>query len=183
MTEYYLYKRVKPQFDALLSGIAFVIPLYSLRVFNEVDLALVIGGLSTINVNDWKSNTLYDGYSGSDQVIRWFWQFIDNSDQETRAKMLHFVTGSSAPPAAGFIALTPEFQIDRVERRVTAVVPPRRGFWGSLFSGARPTRHTANLPQAHTCFHRLDLPEYENYKELETALNIALEFGQGFGIA
>lgn len=40
------------------------------------------------------------------------------------------------------------------------------------------------LPQAHTCFNQLDLPEYTSYEELRTRLELALAEGnEGFGFA
>lgn len=40
------------------------------------------------------------------------------------------------------------------------------------------------LPQAHTCFNQLDLPEYDNYEQLRTSLEYAISEGnEGFGFA
>ena len=36
------------------------------------------------------------------------------------------------------------------------------------------------LPRAHTCFNRLDLPEYRSYEELRSKVITAIEGSEGF---
>jgi E3 ubiquitin ligase SMURF1/2 len=38
------------------------------------------------------------------------------------------------------------------------------------------------LPKAHTCFNRLDLPQYENYDNLYEKLTCAIEETSGFHV-
>lgn len=64
-----------------------------------------MGGLSEIDVEDWKKNTEYDGYAPTDQVIQWFWKAVENYDEEMRARLLQFVTGTSKVPMNGFAEL------------------------------------------------------------------------------
>lgn len=65
----------------------------------------LLGGLSQIDSEDWKKNTEYDGYSPTDQVILWFWKAVENYDEEMRARLLQFVTGTSKVPMNGFSEL------------------------------------------------------------------------------
>ena len=45
------------------------------------------------------------------------------------------------------------------------------------------TGSTAKLPVSHTCFNRLDLPNYRDYDKLKVKLDKALNEGSvGFGI-
>ena len=37
-----------------------------------------------------------------------------------------------------------------------------------------------SLPRAHTCFNRLDLPEYRSYEELRSKIITAIEGSEGF---
>ncbi|SRR6266849_3868741 len=50
MVEYYISKRVKDQFDALMSGFNELIPQDLIIVFDERELELLIGGMSEIDV-------------------------------------------------------------------------------------------------------------------------------------
>ncbi len=65
----------------------------------------LLGGLSQIDVEDWKRNTEYSGYQPTDQVVLWFWKAVENYDEEMRARLLQFVTGTSKVPMNGFSEL------------------------------------------------------------------------------
>jgi len=66
---------------------------------------LMIGGLGKIDVDDWKRNTRLKHCSAETNVVRWFWQAVDEYDEERRARLLQFVTGSSRVPLQGFKSL------------------------------------------------------------------------------
>ena len=68
----------------------------------------LLGGLSQIDVEDWKRNTEYSGYMAGDQVVLWFWKAVENYDEEMRARLLQFVTGTSKVPMNGFAELQGE---------------------------------------------------------------------------
>jgi len=50
VVEYHILKRVKDQFDALMSGFSELIPQDLINVFDEHELELLIGGMSEIDV-------------------------------------------------------------------------------------------------------------------------------------
>lgn len=56
-------------------------------------------------MEDWKTNTQIDGYVVSDAVVQWFWKAVENYDEEMRARLLQFVTGTSKVPMNGFSEL------------------------------------------------------------------------------
>jgi len=66
---------------------------------------LMIGGLGKIDVDDWKRNTRLKHCSAETNVVRWFWRVVDEYDEERRARLLQFVTGSSRVPLQGFKSL------------------------------------------------------------------------------
>lgn len=60
-------------------------------------------GLAEINVEDWRKHSVYAaGYKSDDDVIVWFWKAVENFDNELRARLLQFVTGTSKVPMNGF---------------------------------------------------------------------------------
>lgn len=93
------------QIDAFLDGFHDIIPPALIRIFSEKELELLISGLPDIDVDEWRNNTELHGYSQSDSVISWFWRAVRSFDQETRAKLLQFVTGTSKVPLEGFAHL------------------------------------------------------------------------------
>lgn len=68
-------------------------------------LQLIIGGLDKIDLDDWKSNTRLKHCGADSNVVRWFWQAVETFDEERRARLLQFVTGSTRVPLQGFKAL------------------------------------------------------------------------------
>ena len=71
---------------------------------------LVICGLGRIDVEDWRRNTRLKHCTSSCAVVRWFWRAVEAFDQERRARLLQFVTGSSKVPFQGFKALQGGFE-------------------------------------------------------------------------
>ena len=45
-----------------------VIPFDAISQFDEGGLELLLGGIGTINVKDWRDNTVYKSYQPSDTV-------------------------------------------------------------------------------------------------------------------
>lgn len=55
-----------------------------------------------IDIEDWKSNTIYRNYNETCQIIVWFWELVSSFTTEQKARFLQFVTGTSRIPATGF---------------------------------------------------------------------------------
>uniref|UniRef100_A0A8R1DLF9 E3 ubiquitin-protein ligase n=1 Tax=Caenorhabditis japonica TaxID=281687 RepID=A0A8R1DLF9_CAEJA len=153
--------RIEAQMNQILRGVHEVVPSNLLRLFDANELELLMCGLQKIDVKDWKANTIYKGgYGPSSQVIHNFWKCILSFDNEMRARVLQFVSGTSRVPMNGFRELygsngLQKFTIER---------------WGS----------PDMLPRAHTCFNRLDLPPYTAFKELKSKLLTAIENSEIF---
>lgn len=67
-------KRIEEQFKSFQAGFTEIIPQDLINVFDERELELLIGGIAEIDVDDWKKNTDYRGYTEQDEVIQWFWK-------------------------------------------------------------------------------------------------------------
>ena len=158
-----LYENIKPQVEALLKGFYSIIPQKLISIFNHRELELVISGLPTIDIKDWKRNTLYENYNEQTPIIKYFWEIIESYDNDERAEFLQFVTGSSKVPLEGFCALQ---GIGGVNKFLISKVFDK---------------NYDRLPTAHTCTNQLDLPEYPNKEILKQRLKVALKEGKGFG--
>lgn len=55
-------------------GFCELIPNHLLRPFDERELELVIGGISSIDVNDWRNNTRLKHCTPETPQVVWFWQ-------------------------------------------------------------------------------------------------------------
>ena len=110
MLRYRMLDRTKLQTAELLLGFFDVIPEPALTVFDPNELELILCGVPTIDMDDWESNSIYSGsyeeLAHTDQVVKWFWEVVrDDFDQEMKARLLQFVTGTSGVPARGFSVL------------------------------------------------------------------------------
>ncbi|XP_045025280.1 E3 ubiquitin-protein ligase NEDD4-like isoform X4 [Daphnia magna] len=153
--------RVEAQMRAFLDGFKDLIPLSMLKIFDENELELLMCGIGTIDVKDWREHTNYKGdYNANHMVVQWFWRVVLSFNPEMRSRVLQFVTGTSRVPMNGFKELygsngPQPFTIEK---------------WGT----------PNNFPRAHTCFNRLDLPPYESYQQLREKLIKAIEGSEGF---
>ena len=66
---------------------------------------LMISGLGKIDIEDWKAHTRLKHCSADTNIVKWFWRATEEYDEEKRARLLQFVTGSSRVPLQGFKAL------------------------------------------------------------------------------
>jgi len=167
---YRLLDRVKEQVKALLIGFYDVVPEALLSVFDFQELELLLCGLPEIDIEDWKRNTEYTGdyerKGSSHKVVKWFWEVVvDDFDEEHKARLLQFVTGTSGVPAQGFRALQGN---DNNIRKFTINSIPET---------------VSVFPKAHTCFNRIDLPLYDSKKKLKKFLTMAIQMeATGFDI-
>ncbi|XP_065839906.1 E3 ubiquitin-protein ligase HECW2-like isoform X2 [Oscarella lobularis] len=164
MTQWRIDRGVSEQRKSLVRGLHEVIQPSDLKLFDAEELELVISGTVEIDIGDWRTNTDYrSGYHNGHRTIKWFWAAVEKFDNERRLRLLQFVTGTSSIPYEGFAALRGsngprKFCIDK---------------WGT----------PKDLPRAHTCFNRLDLPAYRSFNQLVEKLTTAIEFGSaGFGM-
>uniref|UniRef100_A0A674D995 HECT-type E3 ubiquitin transferase n=1 Tax=Salmo trutta TaxID=8032 RepID=A0A674D995_SALTR len=154
---------IEAQFLALQKGFSQLIPQHLLKQFDHKELELIIGGLGKIDLSDWKSNTRLKHCAVDSNVVCWFWEAVESFSEERRGRLLQFVTGSTRVPLQGFKALQ-------------GSAGPR------LFTIHLIEANTDNLPKAHTCFNRIDIPPYESYEKLYEKLLTAVEETCGFAV-
>ncbi|CUM53216.1 unnamed protein product [Debaryomyces tyrocola] len=165
VVQYRLQTSVTEQMDNFLLGFHEIISKDLVSIFDEQELELLISGLPDIDVLDWQNNSTYNNYSPSSEQIQWFWRAVKSFDNEERAKLLQFATGTSKVPLNGFKELS--------------------GASGTCkFSIHRDYGTTDRLPSSHTCFNQIDLPAYESYETLRGSVLLAITEGhEGFGLA
>ena len=161
ITEWRFKRGVEEQTEAFLKGFNAVLPMYWLQHFDERELEILLCGMQEYDVDDWQKNTVYRNCTKTSKQVLWFWQAVKSFDDEKRARLLQFVTGTCRLPVGGFAELIgskgpQKFCIDKVGKET----------W---------------LPRSHTCFNRLDIPPYKSYEQLLEKLTFAIEETEGFG--
>ncbi|KAK7694083.1 hypothetical protein QCA50_003659 [Cerrena zonata] len=161
VSNYKLNRQIYKQSKAFFEGLSEMIESKWLRMFNQQELQILLGGVnSPIDVEDLRKHTNYGGLFGEqDPTIQIFWRVVNSFDQEQRRKLLRFATSCSRPPLLGFKELVPNFAIRD--------------------AGSDEKR----LPTASTCVNLLKLPRYTNERTLREKLLQAINSNAGFDLS
>jgi len=114
-------------------------------------------GVREIDVNEWRNSTIILGSLDKSNTLEWFWEIIGEMNNEEKAKLLEFSTGSRHVPLCGFLGLTND-EGQRCQFTLCGVEYVR-----------------GKYPYANTCSNRIDLPLYPTKEELVTALDFAIQ--------
>ena len=163
----YIVKKSKYLVKYIQDGLFKYIPKYILKSINAYELELLICGRPFIDVNEWKQNSIYKGkFSKSSSCVKWFWEEIFKLNQENLRRFLQFSTGSSRVPINGFQNLE-----------------SNRGVLAKYCLNSVPyNKNGNNYIRAHTCFNRLDVPQFKKKEEVHDAIQFVLKNITGFGI-
>ncbi|EJT98849.1 HECT-domain-containing protein [Dacryopinax primogenitus] len=161
VASYRLNVQIRPQCDAFLEGLSDVVDLKWLRMFDQRELQILIGGAEEeIDVDDLAENTVYGGvYDESDPTIQIFWKVVGSFNHQERRALLRFVTSCSRPPLLGFSELNPKFAIRDA------------------------TNDQTRLPTASTCVNLLKLPRYTSESVLREKVLTAINAHAGFDLS
>lgn len=148
--DFYTKQVIIGQLSAILESFYKVIPLNIIQIFDPNEFEMILYGTPIINLEDWKTHTIYKGsYYNNHQIIKWFWEVLNTYSQEHLAKILHFCTGSSRTPIDGFRNLM-----------------SNRGNIAKFCIESSKYNKDNAFPRGHTCFNRLELPMYGSKEEL-----------------
>lgn len=156
-----LRTQIRKQTDAFMEGLADIIDAKWLRMFNQQELQMLIGGTpDPIDIDDLRANCVYGGlYDESHEVIQRFWKVVDTLNQDERRALLRFVTSCSRPPLLGFKELNPRFAIRDA------------------------TSDDQRLPTSSTCVNLLKLPRYSSEPIMRQKLLQAISSNAGFDLS
>ena len=171
----YIDKRIKfliglyePFIKKIRESLFKILPKDKIFQFTSDEFELLVDGRPYIDLEEWEMYTEYkQPYNSEHKVIRWFWEVLRNLTQKELSNFLLFCTGSSRVPLGGFQLLESnrgnisKFTIEHV----------------NYVNGVK------NFVKAHTCFNRIDLPEYKDKEELREAIKfVSMNEIMGFGI-
>ena len=171
----YINKRIlfmkgiyEPFIQKIREGLFSLITKEKIQMFNSDELELILNGKPDIDLKDWKAYTIYkEPYYSSHKIILWFWEILSNMTQKELSNFLMFCTGTSRVPFEGFSKL----ESNRGEISKFTIEK------GIYIEGKK------NFIKAHTCFNRIDLPNYKSKQELSEAIKyVSSNEILGFGI-
>lgn len=158
---YLLDTAVARQFEPFKRGFFTVCGGNALSLFRPEEIELLVRGSDEpLDVKSLRAVATYDNWShpqpDSIPVVRWFWEFFENSLPQAQRKILSFITGSDRIPAMGATSLS-----------------IRLACLGD---------ETNRYPIARTCFNTLGLYRYPSRERLQQLLWDAVVNSEGFGL-
>ena len=128
-----LVDSIRSQWDAFQTGVMHVMEDSSLDLFLPEELELLVVGTPFLDFDALEENTKYEGgYDKESEVVKNFWKFVKEADEDSQVQLLKFVTASSKAPIGGLGKM--DFVIQR-------------------------SADSDQLPTSHTCFNTILLPD------------------------
>jgi len=141
--EYHLHES-SSQIEAIRQGMATIVPGRLVNLFTWQELEQRVCGIPDVDLVLLKKVTQYKNHKPESELVKNFWKVLESCTAEERQAFLRFTWGRSRMP------LTIEEMNNQQNTR---------------FILATAHKNTdLNLPESHTCFFQLDLPNYSTYE-------------------
>jgi hypothetical protein len=151
-----LLESIRPELDALSTGFNSVEALTPhLHLLSPLEIRCLLCGDEFLNSQMILQEIEFAGFPPTSRTPVRFRLVLETLDSQSLRKFLLFVTEQSSVPVGGF----PRLDGVAGTRKIRIV---RYG-------------HPDSLPQSHTCFLTLDLPDYEDFELIKEKLLIAIE--------
>ena len=137
-------KEIDNQMKYIKKGIYSGISKNILQILNWKQLEEMVCGKPIFDMDNFKRHTKCNN---EEEVIKWFWEWLECCNEEEKFKYLKFVSGRSRLPKSDFA-------------HTIHVIN---------------SQNNIKFPVAHTCFSELDLPKYESKEILFEKMKYAIE--------
>lgn len=155
VSKYILCSSVELQFNKFREGVTQCVGKNKMKLFKPEELALLVAGREDLDFYALMKATKYDnGFTADSPTVRAFWRIVfTRLTDEEKKKLIFFVTASPRAPIGGLGAVPFVIAKDSDKNHV---------------------------PQSHTCFCMLVLPDEPDDDKLYKKLMIAIENSEGF---
>ena len=89
------------QREFIKKGIYSVIDKNILQILMWTQFEEMVCGKNKLDIKDFKSHTIYSGYTIKDKIIEWFWEWLEKSEEKKQFKYLKYVSGRTRLPKPG----------------------------------------------------------------------------------
>lgn len=133
-------------------GVNLIIPKHVISIVQWSDVEDRVAGQKIVDVAKLKSITQYRSCDENTKVVKMFWAVMERMADEDKTAYLKFVWGRSRMPF--------DCSTLRYNHRIALI-----DYWDK-----------EQLPESHTCFFAVDIPNYESEEILEKKLLISIRF-------
>ena len=88
-----MIKEIEKPMRAFLKGFRTIIPKDFVTHLSTSEMEIIIAGAPQIDLEDMKKHVRINGYNSSSQIIKWFWEILEEFKHEELAAFLYFVSG------------------------------------------------------------------------------------------
>jgi len=156
VAHYKLNMEMREQTREFKRGMSEVISPHWTNMFDSNELQTLISGNNrTIDISDLRANCVYAGYEEDGEVIRMFWEVVEDFNEQMKKNLLQFATSCSCPPLLGFKEMEPRFCV------------------------ANAGNDESRLPTSSTCMNLLKLPAYQDIETMKSKLYYSLQSNAG----
>ena len=162
--EFICYKSIEVELNSLREGFFNLLSINYIQIFTVEEFNFILSGQAIININDWKSNTIYKGkYKEKSPIIQLFWEVLNELNNEQLLQFYKFCTGSNRLPIDGFCSI-----LGPKKKMMKFTIDSGKDVIFNFKGGHK-------LITAQTCFNSISLPNYESKEELRKVIDIILE--------
>ncbi|OQR97917.1 Hect-domain containing peotein [Achlya hypogyna] len=149
----------QPQIDAMLRGVAKIVPLTLLSLYTWTELRQHICGSQSIDIALLKRHTKYAaGMTCATHVhLEYFWTALEQFSETDKRRFINFAWGQESLPSD-------DAEFDRTHTRLLIKPPP-----------TTTVAQDRLLPKADTCFFNLELPAYSSLEVMAQRLQTAIQ--------
>ena len=136
------------QIEFIKKGFNSVIPSSIIQPLYWRQLEEMVCGKAVLDIRSFKENTKYEDFKKDDEVIKWFWEWLEKCSEHEQSLYLKFVSGRTRLPK------DKNFRYSHIIKK---------NYYNE-----------DSFPHSATCFFTLKLPAYKNRETLEKKMNYAI---------
>ena len=140
---------IKNQIECIKNGLFSAISKNIIQILTWKQLEEMVCGKNKLDIKEFKAHTVYEGYDGKEEIINWFWEWLEESEESVKFKYLKFVSGRTRLPISGM-------GYSYTHRIIKVSVENK-------------------LPRAATCFFSLKLPNYNSKNEFIEKIKYSID--------
>ena len=140
---------IKNQVEYIKNGLFSAISKNVIQILTWNQLEEMVCGKNKLDIKEFKAHTVYEGYNGKEEIIIWFWEWLEQTEENEKFKYLKFVSGRTRLPISGI-------GYNYTHRIIKVSIENK-------------------FPRAATCFFTLKLPNYNSRKEFIEKIKYSIE--------
>eukprot|EP01080_Neovahlkampfia_damariscottae_P001355 gene1355-11437_t len=113
LSKWVLLKSCRNEIMIILNEIFKILPMNLFSIFSSSEIEILLCGFIHVDLDEWKSNTLYDGYTKNSEEIFNFWDAVTNLSPFKQLQLVQLLFNVEDSSRISFENLEPLFMITK----------------------------------------------------------------------